>query len=564
MTVQQALRHPWCWPHEEPLAAKARALMVSEPGPPQPGEALLVSATVEARRVALWRLKRRKLHAPPQRNELDFRPEAKRVLRTVEQIVTRGLPFVLSLDNLYRQEEWCAELIHKAGPHQDESLDGASYGLSMLLAVASLLMDMPLPADLVASATVDSKGVLGPVDGLEDKVFILVGSGLGLKRLLVEHSQVEQAQAAVKKYGGTLQVRGARSADEVFQEIFGDAYQHLLARLDTPEKLRQAADKLFHVAIEARSPILDWRAVERGAQTLLDKLDPSEPAYMKVKISLQVTRRHDHKVAPLEWLSEKVLSSLHRPLRDRLMAQVIQATNDAADERLGALLDNSRERIPSAKECYEPQLIIRGALGRALAALRRYEEARDFLRETVEAWRELGQFEEASLAICELIRVVGVLGRRDELEALLPLVEQFRGSLRLDFTSRAFLHFDLGRAHLLTGDATGALTFLDEGEVSWSAVRDHLRRRRLRWLARVLVRLGRLSEASELRTRLNAEQNLLDVLLAQLDEALERHEEPTPILVRLIETERAPLLRLIADLHTPVEKAERISREYPY
>jgi hypothetical protein len=54
------------------------------------------------------------------------------------------------------------------------------------------------------------------------------------------------------------------------------------------------------------------------------------------------------------------------------------------------------------------------------------------------------------------------------------------------------------------------------------------------------------------------------VLFAQLDEALEQQQEPTPILDRLIHTERAPLLRLIADLHTPAEKAERISREYPY
>jgi hypothetical protein len=495
----------------------------------------------------------------------DFRPEAMRTLRISEQIVTRGLPFILSLEPLLRQEEWCAELITKIGRSEYDSLDGPSYGLSMLLAVASLLLDEPLPVDIVASATVDATGGLGPVEGIEDKLFILAGSGLGLKRLLVAQPQVAKAKELLAELGSPLEVQGARSASEVFQELFGASYQSLSERLNQPEQTRQAARKLFHLALEARSPILDWEAVERGAAKVLDKLTPDTPAFMEAQTARQVARRHNHKSAPLDWPADMLLSQLPRPIRDKLIAQVVQAANDEGEQRIEEIVERARASLPSSVvDCYEPQLIMRGAIGRALVSLRRHEEARVFLLDTVEAWRELGQFEEASHAICELLRVIGILGEPTGQEAVLPLVEQFRASPRLDAGSRAFLHLALGRAYVLVGRPEHALTFLEDGDVFWSATRDHVQECRHRWQAKAFVALGRAHEARELRQSLYRTARYPSALLAQLDEILETGGNPTPVLERILEHEQAPILRLLTDLDEPLEQAERLSREYPY
>ncbi|OJT25040.1 hypothetical protein BO221_11700 [Archangium sp. Cb G35] len=497
--------------------------------------------------------------------ERDFRPEAMRALRISEQIVTRGLPFILSLEPLLRQEVWCAELITKIGHSGYDSLDGPSYGLSMLLAVASLLMDEPLPSDFVASATVDVTGGLGPVEGLEDKLFILAGSGLGLKRLLVGQSQVTRARELLAELGSPVKVQGACSASEVFQELFGEHYQTLSERLNQPEQLRRAARKLFHLALDARSPILDWESVERGATRVLERLMPDAPAFMEAQTARQVARRHSHKSAPLDWPPDGLLSQLPRPIRDKLIAQVVQAANDEGAANLEEIVERARASLPpSVLDCYEPQLILRGAIGRALVSLRRHEDARVFLLETVEAWRELGQFEESSHALCELLRVIGILGEPTRQEAVLSLVEQFRASPRLDSGSRAFLHLALGRAYVLVGRPQHALTFLEDGEVSWSATREHVQYCRHRWRARALAVLGRAHEAQETRQELYRAERYPSALFARLDEILETGGNPIPVLERILEKERAPIVRLLTGLDDPLLRAERLSREYPY
>jgi tetratricopeptide (TPR) repeat protein len=49
-----------------------------------------------------------------------------------------------------------------------------------------------------------------------------------------------------------------------------------------------------------------------------------------------------------------------------------------------------------------------GAIGRAYAAVGNYSRALQRLREAVAEWRELDQLQQASYAVCELVRVLGV------------------------------------------------------------------------------------------------------------------------------------------------------------
>ena len=64
-------------------------------------------------------------------------------------------------------------------------IDGPSFGLALVLSLASIVFDAILPGDVVASATVDAAGNVGPVGGLEQKVGGLQRLAPRVTRLIV-------------------------------------------------------------------------------------------------------------------------------------------------------------------------------------------------------------------------------------------------------------------------------------------------------------------------------------------------------------------------------------------
>lgn len=564
--VEKALRYPWCWPQTAELLDHEAVKWLPSPAGLAPGEALLVSATPGdgGYRLGLWKLWRRPSVEAPSRTEAHFVNESRRTLRVAEQIVTRGLPFILSMEPLQVPGDWYAELIYKTGTRRDEALDGTSYGLSFLLASASLLLQVALPPDLVASATLAEDGSLGAVEALPEKISLLVGSGLGVGRLMVAASQEESARAAVAACNGSVQVLGVRTAREAFAQVFNDAHQRLVQQWSHPDDIKRAARRLYLMALGSGSPILDWKAVARGADFLLSQLAEGEPAFDEATVAGKIAKRHTGEPSPMPWPTDAFLQRLSRPLRQVHMAHVLQSANDAGTSALMEIVSSIQKELPSARECYEPQLVLRGAVGRALAALRHYEEASPYLRETVEAWRELGRIQDASYPLCELLRVIGILRDADALSSLESLLREFRASPLLSPDSRGFLRLALGRAHTLLGQPQEALLVLGAaGDVAWGAMRDDIQNSRLRWLAWAQSAAGQLEEA--VRTRQRLPEDRFEALLACLDRVLEQGEDPEPVLGQLLaHREIHPASRLLEGVTAPQSRAEILAREYPY
>ncbi len=136
---------------------------------------------------------------------LTFVNEARRGLQRATVHALRSLPLVRSMRPL-RSYPWCAERIVRHGQREREAvLDGASFGLSMCLAVASKFLDIPLPTTLAATCEVDSCGNTAPDQdhGLEAKVDVLAGEALGVTRLLSTHRNATRRNASRSPYAAT-------------------------------------------------------------------------------------------------------------------------------------------------------------------------------------------------------------------------------------------------------------------------------------------------------------------------------------------------------------------------
>lgn len=192
LALQCALAHPCCWPHEPALRERALVLGFTEPAQPHPGEVWLISvAQPLGSRTSLWKLHRAAL-AGGRGGVVPVVGLAAESLNLAERIPSRMLPIFSSLDPLQRRGRWVASFVAQAGSDLDEVLDGRSFGLSMALAVVSLLIGRAVPGDLLASATLEPDGRVGPVDGLREKVLGVKALALGIQRLLETSSGLEK------------------------------------------------------------------------------------------------------------------------------------------------------------------------------------------------------------------------------------------------------------------------------------------------------------------------------------------------------------------------------------
>jgi hypothetical protein len=158
------------------------------------------------------------------------------------------------------------------------------------------------------------------------------------------------------------------------------------------------------------------------------------------------------------------------------------------------------------------------------------------LAETAREWIAVGEAHEASYALCEWLRVIGIRGDRGEVDRLAG--DEYRACLaapRTSDISRAFLVLALGRAQLAAGDAEGALATLAEDAATWPSAHEHVRTARLRVQQAARFQLGLTAEADSCLEELASTYPLsADRFLAQVDRALALGLDPEPLLRALL------------------------------
>jgi hypothetical protein len=571
--LRKALSTHWTWPRLERHCACARTLGLAPPGTgPEPGNALLVSVNPTSHCASLWLLVDACADAGAA-GDACLVEEALVTARRAELLARRELPIVPVVGGA--PASWKARLLATDAQLGDDYLRGRSFDLSLCLATASRLLGMPLETTVCATGEVGLDGRVARVADVAHKVSLVARMALGVTTMLVPKANEEEAVPVARALRPDLRIQPV----ETLSQAMAHALPDLQARAATqarqswhdPEEARRAADTLFRTTLRGHPFFIEWEGVARAA-SLLAECAPDAETQRQAEVATAIARRHNGEEAPLPWPPDEWLARQRRPLRLCLLAHVVQAAADAGDPTTGATARRALAHVAADGDEHPEDLRLLGAVGRALAAVQDYSAALTCLRRALTAWFELGYVPDASYAVCEALRVQGLLGDQ---AAVLELCDGPARRVRDELAAGGQIHQALfaqvamTRALVQVGEPAMAL----ENDRLWSeadygAAPVHLRAQRGRWRARALVAVGEVAAARALREELAAvlgeyPQARENLDLIELDVALEENRDTGPVIERLRQREAAYRF-LDQDGQSPLERARAFADRCRY
>ena len=551
-----ALSSPWSWPRDSALEEIALAWGASPPELPGPGAGLLVSVRPDASSAKLWRLQFEQVAANAEAR--DFAGEALDAIDDARAAALRHVPFLVAPGDVAggRPRAVCIAPLDQG---EDLVLNGRSYGLSLALAFVSRLLCEGVRPDAVCLAQVDALGRLGAVDALSEKLAVVQAWALGVQYVLVSEAQSEEARRVAAP---ALEVVSCSDLSDAIRWHWPSAGTRAPAEWGRPEALRQVARKLFRLGLEGHPRLVNWAPVETAAELLRKSAQAGSNEARDAELVAAIARRHVRNAGelPFDFEFYEQFGARDAPL---LRAQMVQNATDAGYLGLHEVIEGALERMPPPLEANEAELRVHGAVGRALACSRRYEEARTLLAEVVDAWFEYDKPLHASHALCELIRIHGVLRDSAAIERLSSEVAarvfaaaQVEGAA----IAAAFLHRALGRAWFQSGKDALAVQELAE-DAHFRDAPDEVETSRWRWLGWTYERMGRRREADEALARLRHRAHHGAFLLGLKRSAgadLER------VLAELGPEESGLVRRMLACALPGESPSDLLLEEYPY
>jgi hypothetical protein len=532
--LRRPLSRPWCWPVDPGDVARAQALGFAPPSPPLPGHTLAVTLSPRV----VWEV-------APGSGGWPLVGEAAATAWRAPRVAARALPFAPALERVAAPTTLgLFDLAAEAC--LSPAIDGGSLGLALVLAHASLFLGLPVPADLVALGTVDAAGVVGGVDGFDEKVDWLRAAAPSVRRLLV-------GPGAPACTG--FELVGVASAAEAVERVFATATQQMP---DDPDTLARAARQLRRTVWTDRPGLLDWAAVARTADAVARRL-PAGAARAEAELALAVARRHLGGDEPLPWPLPAWPWLAERGIRLRAVAHVVQSWADAATPCAPHLLAEAAAHLAPAGERTDGDAMLLGALGRAWVAAGDEPRGLRVLGEAVDLWWALEREEDSTHALCEQLRVAALLGERTTVAAAAERAATLQASPAMDPGATAFLALALGQAFVSMADPVRALAALAVADVGLGSGWQHLEPSIARWRARALDALGDHTRADACRAGVRA--GSVAALLAALDRALRDGDDPEGPLAALCVSEEGHVVRR---LEVRSGGARAVADRYPY
>ncbi|MBK7156311.1 MAG: hypothetical protein IPH72_31830 [Sandaracinaceae bacterium] len=433
---RRAAAHPFFSPDAPPCAL---------------GELALVAVRTETHGPSLWHLRwgGRDTKRPDEGAALLI-GAAEQGLRAAARSALKALPIAARADVVLRPTEAWAELVFDAGDVPIYTLDGRSFDLAFWMAVTSLALDLPVPHDIVASAVVSADGRLTGVEGVALKARFLASTVPCVGRFLVADADADAARAAVlgcDRPGPPLEIVSAPDVHAALLKVFGENYEAEVARRVEADDLGRVVDqsqRLFHAVVGGGAMSISWRGVEMLAAAIETRFsrEPSGDHHAADAVWARLIARRHQGIAPHRSPPPASADAHHpRGLRRRLHAQRIQHARDAGDaELLEASLDAALREVPVVGDETTEDIHLLGALGRGLAAMGRLDEAARHLTRACELADALGEPAARARSLCELLRVSGLLGRADEVDALASRwVERDLSAMPVNDQGRAYL-----------------------------------------------------------------------------------------------------------------------------
>ncbi|MFO0696001.1 MAG: hypothetical protein U0230_20730 [Polyangiales bacterium] len=478
--------------------------------------------------------------------------------------------------------EWFGTLIAPVGAEPPASLDGASYGLAFVLGEISSIEDRPLRSYVAALGVIDAEGNVSPVDGFEPKARVVRDWLPGIGTVLVAPGEAERFQHC---FGQSVEVIEVATVEEARELALAEP-----RRESGPWTDENEARALLALALEERPSKTNWRslAVRAGA---FGKGGASRTARAWARLAKAITTRHVGGDTDESAFHDPCLPDLPRTLYAKVQAHHLQSLVDAADDAAVALARSEIARlqrtVPSrdlladamtevrrvAIDCIREERMILGAAARCLS-IEDPESAAVLAGAVVEGWFQNLEPGSASHPLALHIRCLGVSQDRPALErAIDRFVYPFRDAVPHDWTSQAFVDYELARAWVLLGEPARALEELDPYRPQGSRVdcarglASHIHR----WTARIRILQGDREAAHEERASLWSRSSerepgvSVQQLLARLDEAIELERGTEEILGALLaHPSRGALVRAILRTAPAGTGAAWLANRYPY
>jgi len=554
--IEHALTMPWCWPSDPSMAAIARSLVEGAPVEPAIGETILVSVCAEEAREALWRFRWR-----TRRGErgATFGDGARESLHRVAQLASGVVPHLHSVVAT-KQLPWTAELICKRGDGLDGKLDDRSFELSMLLALASKLMERPAPVRFAASATIEDNGEIGCVQGLDRKLSMLAENAPAIDTVLVAKDQEAAANELIAQRGWPIRALGVATCRDAIDLVFPAARELPPPHWDDASARGGVVESLIELCRDGAS-VLDWRAVVRAGEWLQQR-DLTARQRARVEVATLIARRHANGSSfEIPWDERLVAHNL------AMAAHMVQAAADAGSDSLEAYLRRAEALVVEAEELDDDnrrQLV--GAMGRARATLRQYPDALVLLSTATRGWFEGAKVGQSSHALSEWLRVAAIARDGASWEQARGYARAYgNAELPSEDVGRWFVRMALGRGLMTWGQTAEALALLEEG--SLDAMPVWLRRSWTRWQAVGRAARSDREGAAALRARLELEDDgevPIEARFAALDEALEEGRDLSSAIGAIREANPQGVRWLFDQTLTLQEQARRLALEYPY
>lgn len=525
---------PWCWPDPvdtELLERLVRALGL-EPPAPRIGQVLLVA--VKETDASLFTLRPDFVDGVASRC-LPLGPTAKQAWRTAATAIPSALPVLWrSVDAAQHRSPWATLVLRWPNPGQaavpDAAIDGDSFGLGMAMAIASMVLGVPVPDDIVASAAVDERGAVSPVDGLERKVRIVGDFAPRVRRILVSAEQRDEAAGCQTR----LDVVGVKNVSEALDLVFPDLLGQLAGAGNIACDRNEIFDALFRLGIEDRSAFIHWKPIQQAAQHALENWpDLSQDEQFGLEVVRAVAARHDGSCQPFPMPNEAWLAQRPLSVRLKVISHLLQQAASFGQPGTDEVRPLVRAHLVRGLDATRGHLRMLGAHGRLLTVSGRHREAMEQQREAARGWLARYAFDAISMPLCEWMRLAGALRDTEsgaESRALHRMLTDRAEVRRHDL---CYLNLSAGRLGVMLGDLDEGLPILQD-LTRRGHTPEHVRLSAHRWLARGLREAGNATSAAHWIAQLHDEvtRSFGHVApaflgLAELDAALDADEIQT-------------------------------------
>ena len=310
-----------------------------------------------------------------------------------------------------------------------QHVDGASAGMSCILAGLSYLLQLPLSLNWAYSAAIDAQGTLYPVNAIEEKIALMMQTP-HLRNLLLHQSQHAEFQQYCQKRQIPIHIFGANTIQEALEQIPIGQYENVISAIQTQMESLDIADltnyleHCFQSTLLGQNQMYAWGALHRSLSSL-----PSQ-TYQKLDTHTQLQKKFIQLISAryggctsnlllditdIQWLNSLKLGQ-KIPAFAHLLQQLITEPQCLSDEASSLFWDSVAPYLPkkfpldSETLIAPPYLKLWGAWSRYLSSkyqknqqLDQIEEIFLIQKQIFECWINNGIFSECSYPLCELI-----------------------------------------------------------------------------------------------------------------------------------------------------------------